>query len=548
MLEKLRSEKWLLVLLLTWGVYFTLFWCIDFYWKGDTLYVNGISMWLDTPTFINTITSFKERSFWEWIETSPIHAYQKLRYFFLFPLIPSFIAKNLSIDSITMLQLFAIVINFVMLFSLYYLFKHLLKSGKKSFVAITLFFMAGGFNWIKWFVEFSGNYERIFTNHLYQYHPTIASTLIYAVMPSRSFCGGLSIAALLILYLDKFFSIKSRWINIVGVTIPSVLLVFIYPQSLLLVFFCALYMLVRDYKLNRPIAHWIWYGGLTTTLSFLWLWYYFRNEELLFGMQFNPFWFFKGKSFIDGVIFLIREFGIFYILAAWSSFKLRLWNYSIFAGIILFAFYCLAILQPNEYDNSRILLHAKLVFCIPVTLYLAKLWTSGKANRVICCILFFLLCFEPVINMVEILIPGRLTYPYLTKNDYAIANSFKRISAPNDIVLTPERRNNWVSLLAGRKIFMGGRQHVFSMGFPWEQMNRDAAAIYSGEKNAIGLLKKYQIRFVVFEKKPFYTPLMKQKFSNHLRYNISHQKNREFFEHNFKMILENSSYEIFQIY
>ncbi|WP_127717712.1 hypothetical protein [Halobacteriovorax sp. HLS] len=482
------------------------------------------------------MSSYSERELLEWFNHAPSSSDLNLRYPFLFILLPSILMKVFHLDVIEVYRVFSIFVSFLLFYCLHLFYNNFLRSHKKAFLCIGVFLLSSGFNYLKWIVKFFEDPSILNTNHLFQYHPSVASTFMYSLFPSRSLCGGLIFSTLAILCLERISNKKYFAFS----CLLSLCSFFTYPHSLILIF---LYSVCSLFK-KKNIKEWVVFGMINTAFVSAYSFLYLSHPDIIITIDFSPLWFVSGLSLSEGSIYIVREFGIFYFLIAFILIKNRTLGTLDIIGLATLTLYAFFIMQPNPYDNARILILSKLCFSVSLVNFLIE--KSKKKMLVI--LLSVLLFADPIINYIETIVPNRVSYPFLTRSDYELSAFIKSNTLLDDVFLTDSRRNNPISLLAGRGKFLGNRHYLWSLGYNYTIKEKVVNEIYEGGDGVLRIAKDHGIDYIVFSKYELLAPEMVKKFGHQDNFETRPRRmNIEFYKNNFNTFYESERYLIFKL-
>ena len=154
-------------------------------------------------------------------------------------------------------------------------------------------------------------------------------------------------------------------------------------------------------------------------------------------------------------------------------------------GVGLFVLCNLAILQPNPYDNIKLLLYWYLILCI----LLADWFSCSRWMLPV----MVALCST---GMLSIAYDQQREYVEVSASQVAWAAQVQRVVPEGGLILTSQQHNNPVSMLSGRPIVFGYPGWLWTYGINSSQTASDVAKIYTAAPEAVPLLRSYGIQYV----------------------------------------------------
>jgi hypothetical protein len=198
-------------------------------------------------------------------------------------------------------------------------------------------------------------------------------------------------------------------------------------------------------------------------------------------------------------------------------------------GVLLFVAALLLRIQPYFYDNLKIITYAFLFLAPFFGIALQAL--SGRFFPA-AILLLFLQCASTA-HDARVLVSGGEKTTWFTHREEELAEKFKKLRrSPSDLVLTSTSHHHWIPCLAGNPVFMGYPGWLWSWGIAYTYREKELFEIWAGRPLALDLIRKHGIRFIAFERG--------EKF-------LSHSPNEDFFQQNFKKILEQDGWVIYSV-
>lgn len=231
----------------------------------------------------------------------------------------------------------------------------------------------------------------------------------------------------------------------------------------------------------------------------------------------------------DPIAFYIKNLGILAFLIAISVYKAPkslLKNYLPF--LVIFVITNIYIFQPHDFDNMKIMLYWLAVSLILVSYYIESLWNKRTIFKVMMPIIIFFTIITGILSLIH---ESYDIHKLYDKEGISLAEKAKNISGPNEVFLTSTKHNHPITSLSSRQIVMGYRGWLLTWGYNYKERERDVTEIYKGSIKTPSLIKKYDISYIVIG------PSEKALF----------EANTEYFERNYKLIIEENEYKIFDV-
>jgi hypothetical protein len=154
-------------------------------------------------------------------------------------------------------------------------------------------------------------------------------------------------------------------------------------------------------------------------------------------------------------------------------------------------------LAPWIWDNVKVLFYWWIASAPIVALLLARLWEGKAWNRVLAGGLFVVLTFAGALDVFA-LVTGQGEYQEFDRDGVTFAEMIKRQTPARATILHAPIHNTSV-FLTGRRSLMGYPGHIWTHGIDFGPRETDIKKIYSGSPDAISLLSKYGVDYVVID-------------------------------------------------
>ncbi len=152
---------------------------------------------------------------------------------------------------------------------------------------------------------------------------------------------------------------------------------------------------------------------------------------------------------------------------------------------------------PWIWDNIKILFYWWIASAPIVALFLARLWNGDLWHRVIAACLFLVLTLAGGLD-VYALVSRQGEYEEFDREGVTFAETIKQQTPPNAMILHAPIHNTPI-FLTGRRSLMGYPGHIWTHGIDSGPREADIKRIYEGGPDALALLAKYRVDYVVVD-------------------------------------------------
>ncbi len=161
----------------------------------------------------------------------------------------------------------------------------------------------------------------------------------------------------------------------------------------------------------------------------------------------------------------------------------------------LFVLANLAKLAPWEWDNIKVLIYW-FVGSLPFAAFaLAWMWHRSTVMKFVAAACFLILIFSGGLDVWRTA-SGQINYKVFDAEAAVLANRLKTAIAPNALILNAPTYNT-AAVLTGRQSLMRYPGHLSSHGIDYRQREADVKQIYRGGPDAVALMQKYGIEYVL---------------------------------------------------
>jgi hypothetical protein len=553
LLKTLRDHrKPLLLLALTWGVYFTALFSRILEMKPEGIYGGHVNVWADWSLHIGMVNLFAHKSPGDWFAYHPLYSEGRFTYPFLTNLLSGLLVRC-GISLIPAMTIPSIVYSFGLLAGLY-LFSHaLLRSRRQAVLVVFLFLLSSGpgiiryaqdlvshFSWKSvWFPP--QDYSRIDDRQWY------AGNVIEGLLaPQRACLLGMA-TALWALYATfrglDVWGINPRlgrkyWV-LAGVLVG--LLPFTHVHSLIAISpGLALVLLWRTFRNPKSWRDLFYLGLPAVSLASIYYVFFLRGGIQVQHFQtWAPGWMAEG-GFRGWISLWLRIWGIAIPLALfafvrWASKRDSASAFAkIFVGsfFVLFGLSNLILFQPIAWDNSKIFFWCYLVFGVPTAVLLDDLARAKRRWSVAtAAVLLFALTATGLMETYRIQWIEKNQLQMTNLEDIQLGEKIRNTAGPRDVFLTSTDHNQFIMMWGVRPILLGFTAWVWNYGLNYDQAERDLKKIYLGDGEAKALLARHHIRYVVIgsgERRNF-------------------KSNDAFFDRTYPLAFSNRNYRIYDV-
>jgi len=272
------------------------------------------------------------------------------------------------------------------------------------------------------------------------------------------------------------------------------------------------WLLVGIHAIRREKKAWkIWLGASLLALicafpQLLWQFVYAFHSDFT---AWNGGWMASQPAGQSLFLFWLRNFAIilplfilsFFAFANQKKSETKFWLSLGGIGAFLFILCHLVILQPNAWDNIKLLAYWYLFSCVLGGVLIARFrW------------LLILVPFFILPGLLSLQYDRTQSYALVETSDIAIVKQIAVIVPEQDKVLTSWQHNHPMNMLGGRAVVMGYPGWLWSYGIDYLSTQTDVETMYAGGANAKELLKKYDVSYVLISPWEYATMTINKDF------------------------------------
>ncbi len=488
-----------------------------FLWSGaiqrleDGLWAGHEYLWSDWPTHIGIVTRFA------WGENFPpqntLYAGLPLSYHHLSDLTPAGMVV-LGMDPVVALPLHSFLLSIVATLAIWALIRRLAIAPSIATLGTLLFIMGAGLGWFATLgtLQEYGDLARVLVDKPWDeqavrelnirfYNPYLAF-----LMSQRAYLYGLPLAMLMLTTLVS--AVRRRDLGrfalagVVGGLLPLAHLPTLLAMAMTTPF---LVLLLTPRSWRDPLHRIPWVGWIL----FHAVWIAVAMPQLLvqlgggagalssFRIQLgwvadpDPWWW-----------FWIKNAGLFIPVAVIGLLGRRVLPPSsrgvVLALMPIFVVANVAVFQPWDWDNHKILVYWFLGAAIVVAAVIVRGWRSSRRS-----VVRFVLAAAVVTMILSASLEnldqfeGHMRYRMITSEQIRVAELVREVSEPDAIIVTGMQSHDPVMMLSGRQLLMGYWGQLWVSGIPYEERQAEVVEILQLGPRADELIARHGVHFVV---------------------------------------------------
>lgn len=532
----------LLFLLITFGLYFAVFFLRIITIDKTGFYLGHDHVWADWPLHISITSIFAYKPPDTWFAYHPMYAGGKFTYAFLTDFISGMLIRTgLSLPLAMIIP--SIIFSFLLIIGMYVLLFLLFKSKKIAVVAICIFFLSSGPGFISFIKDFlihptldMLSYPPIHYSRINQYDWYSGNAIVGFLLPQRAFLFGMTISiwvmAGLTWALQKSNYIKRTRIVLITLGLIAGLLPIAHMHSFIVIVVVTGLMCFVSLKHWKSLLFYIIPAAILS--STLYLIFIAGGIQMDHFMRWLPGW--TAKNGIIGWLVMwgylwwltlpVAAVGLFFIHR--EKILVKAW---ITGFIIIFILANLILFQPVRWDNAKLFMWSYFALSALCATVLIRISRKTFVGIFIAIVIFLGLTLTGALELTRLQSINRNRLQLATADDINLGIQVRNETNPLSVFLTDTSTNHLVMVWGARSIIMGFKPWVENFGFSNAKRSQDMITMFSGEKSSLQLLKQYKISYVVIGPG--------EKYS----FNV----NQAFYKKNFPVAFTNSSYQIYDV-
>lgn len=476
-------------------------------WPEGALATGYLDDWGDLPVHISLIMSFLSDTTLHLRST--ILAGQPLTYPFMADFFSALLMRaGMSLEYA--IEWPGVLFNAITATLLFYLGYRMIRNKAAAALVPLLFILAGGLGFLWFFRDIylsdrpiwellqhlPQRYTKLEAANIHWVNPTLAH-----LIPQRSLLFGFPAGLSVILLWWHGFRKRNAAPYLAGLLYGLLPLAHTHTFLALAMAGGMLFlfeMLMRVHRRAR-LHYWLKFGATAAIVAVPQLIYLLSSKLSLQTIRFHPGW----MAETDGPIwFWLKNLGVFIpmlLVALLLRRKLRLRSRALRFYLpfgLLFVIGNLFLFAAFAYDNNKVLVYWFLLSLPFVSLLLVRIWQSHNwwLHAALFRTLLLALVLSGALNLLhEFQNNGWIE---LSREEVELAAQVEEITKSTAIFLSAPIHNNLLTL-AGRAVVLGYPGHVLSHGLPYQALEQQVQAIYSGDPRAKALLRQLAIDYVV---------------------------------------------------
>lgn len=477
--------------------------------EPDGLWAGHEYLWSDWPTHLGIVSAFAYGN--NFPPEHILYAGLPLSYHHLSDLTPAAMVV-LGMTPWDALSLHSFVLSVVVALALYAFVRRLSGSRAAASLALVLVFLGAGLGWVATAARVDASHDLLGTLlnapwdrqaqdtlHIRFFNPYLAF-----LMSQRAYLYGMPLALLVVTLLIRAAARRSRRTFVAAGIVGGFLPLAHLPTLLALAMttpFLVFLLAPRPWRLREiPWLDWILFhvvwvlvalpqlfaqlGGGAGALSAF-------RIELGWVAAPDPWWW-----------FWLKNLGLFAPLLLIALVTPRVLpprgRRAMVAFMPIFAIANVAVFQPWDWDNHKILIYWFVAVAILVAALLVRIWRRHGSLTV-----RFLLAGAVVtmilspslenLNQLE----GHTEFRMLTTEQLTLAAEIRAVTPPRALMVTGMGHHDPVMMLTGRRLLMGYWGQLWVSGIPYQQRQREVQAILALGPGATDLMRHYGVGYVV---------------------------------------------------
>ena len=497
-----RRVGWLPALVL--GAFilrWALFWWGALRYEEDGIWAGQINIWSDWAQHVSDVTSFAYGD--NFPPEHPRYADTAYAYHHL-PSLTAAALVTLGMDPAYALTLHSFVFSICILLSLFAFARRLTADGGAAALTLVLFLLGGGLGWVLVATEMNGAgvwvtlRERPFDlGRQLEENFRWQNVFFSAIAPQRGYLYGMPLTLLTFTLLAVAVR-RGRRRLFVAAGIAAGLLPFAHLGPL-----PTLALITPFLFLLFPSRNWLFFFGVWIALTVPQLYWQQGGEvgggvsgagtRWLVGWLADPdpwpwFWLKNLGWFVPllGLALIDRETGP-------EPGRRFLW-----AFMPTFAIANLVVLQPDPWDNAKLLVYWFLAVCVLVAALLVKTWRAYRepvVRTLIVGVIATMTLSGALLNLQQVL--GTDRYRWLSTEEIELAEAVRAATPPHALFAVGLQVTHPVPMLSGRRVLMSYPGWIWPRGIDPAPRERDLRAIYAFGSDAPRLLAGYGVDYVV---------------------------------------------------
>lgn len=469
------------------------------FYRDGNLWASQIHVWSDISVHLGQVTAF---AYGDNIPPrNPFFAGEPLAYHYLISLTTAAMVE-LGMSPLSAIKLHDLIVMLFATLAVFAFARRITRSRNTAALATVLFFLGSGLGWIVTAAEINRSHDITGTllDRAWDYGAVAGAGIrwepafLVAIAPTRATLYGLSLGLLVLALLFQAVQQPDRRTFLLAGAIAG-LLPLAHMGTLL-----ALAMIAPFLFLFFPSRGWLY---------FFVPWVAIAVPQMILqgglsggaGRLHRDFAWMADKE--NGLWFWLTNLGLFLPLLVIALFDrastTQLARRFLWAFMPIFVIANVVALDPTgPWNNLKVLFYWFLAVCILVAALIVRTWQEHRtlvvrallAGCVLTMLLSGLLMHLHVAR-------GKNAYMVFSRAEVDLAQQVRERTGPDAVFVSGLQYNPVITALAGRPTLIFFPPYLQSWGIDTAERERDVRSIYALAPNAIGLLRKYDVSFVL---------------------------------------------------
>jgi len=471
--------------------------------NGD-LVAGWVNIWGDWAAHLSYTSSFAYGD--NFPPQMPILAGYPFTYTFMVDFISAvFIKLGLPLIPAMLFPGIFLSITFCLLF--FDLVSTFLKSHVKAFLALLIFLFNGGLGFYYFFEDIKNksffsvlnNLPREYTHLDQEANIQIINHISAEFIPQRAFLLGICLVILVLLLFQSYIKHRiSKQVYFAGLIVG--LLPLIHLHSFLFANLLAVFTFFIAFD-KKHFKIWLIYLIVVLSLSLPQLYFFFSHVKDLDYPRWQLGWLVDNSN--DNFFwFWFRNLGIrLFLIPLGFIVSPKHLKPLFLLFLILFTIPNLFLLQPFEWDNTKLFTYSFLISSIFVVISLAFFCQKGIIGKILTGLFFFLAVSAGVLDVVRLSQFQHRKIFFISEENIAAAEWVKQNTPLDSVFLTAGNHDHPIPVLSGRKILLGFEGWLWTYGIDYgERKQIIENFIFSPSQSKLKNIEADYIFFGPFEK------------------------------------------------
>jgi len=439
--------------LIIWALFFTAYWSGGHFFRDGNVFAKSLGTWADGAAHLTYISAMAFRN------TFPTQLPTYIGKPFIYPFVAdglSAILVRLGLNIFISYSLVGLILSLILVVALLHFFKRFTNNHLASILGLHIFLLSGGLGFIHYIQDLILEGPQLLTRIPKEYTRLDDLNILWLnvitgeLIPQRALLLALPLGLFILLTFWQLLNTKTISkirLLLTGLTIG--LLPIIHPHTLIaltpaIIWFSLIILLnafrSKKFKTTFLQISQIVIPALVAGLPLMFLHILPATGESF--IKWYPGWLAKANN-INWFYFWYLNWGIFPLLAIAGIFQLKpKQRQFLYPFIFIFILSNLILFQPYDWDNSKVITWAYLIFSPIAGLTLATAFTSSTYKKILAIFAFIALTASGFIDVVHQLQPHVNIHMY-TPEELQLVDTIKTTTDPHSIL--PAAKSSWVT-------------------------------------------------------------------------------------------------------